>query len=52
MAVMHVIYESCQSQHKVKRRKSLEEREMTRKDSVDRFMCGLIAGVEELVHFR
>ena len=49
---MHLIYESCQSQYKVKRRKSLEEGEMTRNDSVDHFMCGLIVGVEDLVHFR
>ena len=33
VVVMHLIYESCQSQNKVKRRKSLGE--MTRKDSVD-----------------
>ena len=52
VAVMHLIYESCQSQYKVKRRISLEGREMTRNDSVDCFMCGLIAGVEDLVHFR
>lgn len=25
--------------------------EMTRNDSVERFMCGLIGGVEDLVHF-
>jgi hypothetical protein len=35
----------------VKRRKSLGG-EMTRNNSVDRFMCGLIVGVEDLVHFR
>ena len=49
---MHLIYESFQSHYKVKRRKSLEGGEMTRNDSVDRFMCGLIIGVEDLVHFR
>jgi hypothetical protein len=43
---------SYQSQYKVKRRKGLEGGEMTRNDSVDRFMCGLIVGVEDLVHFR
>uniref|UniRef100_A0AAZ3P9R7 Tc1-like transposase DDE domain-containing protein n=1 Tax=Oncorhynchus tshawytscha TaxID=74940 RepID=A0AAZ3P9R7_ONCTS len=48
---MHLIYESCQSQYKVKRRKGLEGGEMTRNDSVDRFMCELIGGVEDLVHF-
>jgi hypothetical protein len=52
VAVMHLIYESCQSQYKVKRRKGLEGGKMTRNDSVDRFMCGLIGGVENLVHFR
>jgi hypothetical protein len=35
-----------------KRKKSLEGGDMTRKDSVYRFMCGLIVGVEDLVHFR
>ena len=49
---MHIIYESCISQYKVKRRKILEGGEMTRNDSVDRFMCGLIGGVEDLVHFK
>ena len=52
VAVMHIIYESCQSQYKVKRRKSLEGGEMTRNDSVDHFMYGFIGGVEDLVHFR
>ena len=52
VAVMNLIYESCQSQYKVQRRKGLEGGEMTRSDSVDRFMCGLIVGVEDLVHFR
>ena len=52
VAVMHLIYESCQSHYKVKRRKSLEGGEVIRNDLVDRFMCGLIVGVEELVHFR
>jgi hypothetical protein len=52
VAVMHLSYESCQSQNKVKRRKSLEEGEMTINDSVDPFMCGLIVRVEDLVHFR
>ena len=32
VAVMHVTYEFCQSQYKVKRRKSLERGEMTRND--------------------
>ena len=49
--VMHLIYGSCQSQYKVKRRKSLEG-EMTRNNLVDRFMCRLIVGVEDLVHFK
>jgi hypothetical protein len=40
------------NRNKVKRRKSLEGREMTRDDSVDRFVCGLIGGVEDLVLFR
>jgi hypothetical protein len=40
----------CQSQYKVKRRTGLEGREMTRNDSVDHFMCGLIGRVEDLVH--
>ena len=34
------------------RRKGLEGGEMTRNDSVDCFMCELIGGVEDLVHFR
>uniref|UniRef100_A0AAZ3RVB3 Phosphofurin acidic cluster sorting protein 2 n=1 Tax=Oncorhynchus tshawytscha TaxID=74940 RepID=A0AAZ3RVB3_ONCTS len=49
---MHLSYESCQLQYKVQRRKSLEGGEMTRNNSVDRLMCGLIVGVEDLVHFR
>ena len=52
VVVMHLIYEGCQLQYKVKRRKSLEGRELTRNDSVDRFVGGLIGGVEDLVHFR
>jgi hypothetical protein len=52
VAVMHLIYESCQLQYKVKRRKGLEGGEMTRNDLVNRFMCGWIGGVEDLVHFR
>ena len=50
--VMHLIYECCQTQYKVQKKKSLEGGEMTRNVSVDRFMCGLIVGVEDLVHFR
>jgi hypothetical protein len=42
----------CQLQNKVKRRKCLKGGEMTRNYSVDCFMCGLIVGVEDLVHFR
>jgi hypothetical protein len=49
---MHVIYESCQLQYKVKRRKGLEGGEITRNYLVDCFMCGLIGGVEDLVPFR
>ena len=49
---MHQIYEIFQLQYKVKRIKCLEGREMTRNDSVDRFMCGLIGGVENIVPFR
>jgi hypothetical protein len=30
----------------------MEGGEMTRNDSVDRFMCRLIVGVEDLVHVR
>jgi hypothetical protein len=51
VAGTHLIYESCQSQYRIKRRISLEGGEMTRNDSVDSFMCGLIGGVEDLVHF-
>jgi hypothetical protein len=36
----------CPSPNKVQRRKSLEGGEMTRNDSVDRFMCELIVGVK------
>jgi hypothetical protein len=32
--------------------KSLEGGEITRNNLVDRFMCELIVGVEDLVHFR
>jgi hypothetical protein len=41
----------CQSPYKVQRRKGLEGGAMTRNDLVDCFMCGLIVGVEDLVHF-
>ena len=37
---------------KSREEKPLEGGEMTRNNPVDRFMCGLIVGVEDLVHFR
>ena len=51
--VIHLIMKvRCQSPYKVQRGKSLEGGEMASNDLVDRFMCGLIVGVEDLVPFR
>ena len=43
----------CQPPYKVqRRRRSLKEERLLETNSVYPFICGLIVGVEDLVHFR
>ena len=42
----------CQPSYKVQRRRSLKEGRLLETNSVYPFMCGLIVGLEDLVHFR
>jgi hypothetical protein len=49
--VMHLKV-GCQPQYKVQRRRSLTKERLLETNPVNHFICGLIVGLEEFVHFR